>query len=332
MKKYNLLFLAFLFTIFTVNGQLLSTKRVKKSAENKTQQRVDKKVDEGIDKGLDGVEDFLFGKKKKKTKEEIEEIEVEVISDFNDSTYQAAYGDNNSASDGSNDQEPDMSKLFGGGGTVEVAESFEFNSSIDIVVTTTDKKGNVNKMYMAMLFPDNQEYFGMEMKGGDDPNQEMPPMKMIYDFKNQQMITMMINGAQKIGMVISLDEELLEKWAESDDNDIEEMPEWKKTGKTKEILGYECEQYVFSNEDGNGEAWVADEDDLNIGYAMNAMASVQQKNDKGNNEYPDGAILEMTFNGDDGETMTWKSIDIVTDTNISLKTEGYQFMAIGGGK
>jgi CRISPR/Cas system CSM-associated protein Csm5 (group 7 of RAMP superfamily) len=328
MKKYNLLFLAFLFTIFTVNGQLLSTKRVKKSAENKTQQRIDNKADEGIDKGLDEVEDFLFGKKKKKEKEEIEEIYPETAQEFNDSLYQDAYNN----SDEKTDQEPDMSMLFGGGGTVTVAESFEFNSSIDIVVTTTDKKGNVNKMFMAMLFPDNQEYFGMEMKGGDDPNQEIPPMKMIYDFKNQQMITMMINGAQKIGMVISLDEELLEKWAESDDNDIEEMPEWKKTGKTKEILGYECEQYVFSNEDGNGEAWVADEDDLNIGYAMNAMANTQKKNDKVDNEYPDGAILEMTFNGDDGEIMTWKSIDIVTDTNISLKTEGYQFMAIGGGK
>ena len=52
MKKYNLLLFALLLTFFTVNGQILSTKRVKKSAENKTQQRVDNKVDQGIDKGV----------------------------------------------------------------------------------------------------------------------------------------------------------------------------------------------------------------------------------------------------------------------------------------
>jgi len=329
MKNSSVLFFAFLFTIFTVNGQLLSTKRAKKSADAKAQQRVDNKVDEGIDKGLDGVENFLFGKKKKKKKEEIAEDPDKAVEEIENSMDASEYDEAFNNSDEKNDQEPDLMQMFGGG-TVEVAESFEFNSSIDIVVTTTDNKGKATVMNMTMLFPEDNEYFGMEIKGNDNPKEEIPPMKMIYDFENEQMITMMINGQQKIGMVISIDEEQLSKWADDDDNDIDEMPEWTKTGKTKKILSYTCDQYVFSNEDGKGEAWVTEDDDLNIGYAMNAMANAQKQNNK--NEYPDGAILEMTFNGEDGEKMTWVSTDIKTDTNISLKTEGYQFMAIGGGQ
>ena len=329
MKNSSVLFFAFIFTIFTVNGQLLSSKRVKKSADAKAQQRVDNKVDEGIDKGLDKMEDFLFGKKKKKKKEEIDENPDEAVKEMENSLDASEYNEAYNSSD--TDQEPDMSKLFGSmGGSVEVAESFEFNSSIDIVVTTTDNKGKATIMNMTMLFPEDNEYFGMETKGSDNPKEEIPPMKMIYDFENEQMITMMINGQQKIGMVISIDKEQLSKWADDDDNDIDELPEWTKTGKTKKILGYTCDQYIFSNEDGKGEAWVTEDDDLNIGYAMNAMTNAQKQDNK--NEYPDGAILEMTFNGDDGEKMTWVSTDIKTDTNISLKTEGYQFMAIGGGQ
>ena len=83
-----------------------------------------------------------------------------------------------------NGQEPDMSMMFGGGGTVEVADFFEFNSSIDILMTTFDKKGKTNAINMTMLFPeDEKDYFGMEMKASDNSSQEMPPMKMVYDFK-----------------------------------------------------------------------------------------------------------------------------------------------------
>ena len=332
MKKYNLLILALFFTFFTVNGQLLSTKRIKKSAENKTQQRVDNKVDQGIDKGLDKAEDFLFGKKKKKKKEEIKEDDTEAVKEIEGSLDASEYNEAFNNSDKETDQEPDMSMLFGGGGKVDVAESFEFNSSIDIVVTTTDKKGKASTMNMTMLFPDNEDYFGMEVGSQDSKDEQIPPMKMIYDFKNKQMITMMNNGGQKMGMVMSIDEEQLAKWADDEDGDIDEIPEWKKTGKTKTILGYDCEQYVFTSNDGGGEAWVADDDDLHIGYAMNAMANAQKKDKNSDNEYPDGAILEMNFNGNDGEKMTWISTDIKTDTEISLKTEGYQFMSLGGGK
>ena len=232
-----------------------------------------------------------------------------------------------------NGQDPDMSMFFGSGGSVEVADFFEFNSSIDILMTTYDKKGKTNSINMTMLFPEDEEdYFGMEMKGSDNPKQEMPPMKMIYDFKNQQIITMMDNGGQKIGMVMGIEEDQIAKWAESEDYEIDEMPEWSKTGKTKDIMGYNCEQYIFSSEDGKGEAWVTDDDDLKIGYAMNAMAQAQKQKNKNNNEYPDGAILEMTYNGTDGEKMTWITTNIETDTNLKLMTTGYQFMSMGGGK
>jgi len=231
-----------------------------------------------------------------------------------------------------NSQDPDMSMFFGGGGTVEVADFFEFNSSIDILMTTSDKKGKTSAINMTMLFPEDEEYFGMEMKGGDDPKQEMPPMKMIYDFKNQQVISMIDNEGQKIGMVMGIDEDQLSKWAESEDYEIDEIPEWSKTGKTKDIMGYNCEQYLFSSEDGEGEAWVTEDDDLKIGYAMNAMAHAQKQKNKNNNEYPDGAILEMTYNGTDGEKMTWITTNIETDTNLKLMTTGYQFMSMGGKK
>jgi len=40
----------------------------------------------------------------------------------------------------------------------------------------------------------------------------------------------------------------------------------------------------------------------------------------------------MTYNGNDGEKMTWVTTSIETDTNLKLMTTGYQFMSLGGGK
>lgn len=324
MKNYVLLIIALFFSFSTLDAQLLSTKRVKKSAETKSKQRVDKKVDQGIDKSLDSVEDFLFGSKKKKQKTN-DSSTVEYETEMTAEEYNEAYSETNVG------QEPDYSSMFGG--TVEVADFFEFNSSIDMLMTTYDKKGKTNVINMTMLFPEDEEdYFGMEIKESENAKQEMPQMKMIYDFKNQQMITMLDNEGQKMGMVMSIDEDQLSKWAESEDYDIDEVPEWSKTGKKKDILGYNCEQYIFSSEDGDGDAWVTDDDDLKIGYAMNAMAQAQKKKNKSNNEYPDGAILEMNYNGKDGEKMNWITTNIETDTYIKLMTAGYQFMSMGGGK
>ena len=82
------------------------------------------------------------------------------------------------------------------------------------------------------------------------------------------MITMMDNSGQKIGMVMSIEEDQLSKWAESEDYKIDEMPEWSKTGKTKDILGYNCEQYIFSKEwfdENEVEEWW-EGDDLQLSF------------------------------------------------------------------
>jgi len=320
MKKLFLLIFSLFFIFFSLNAQILSLKRAKKSANAKTQQRVDNKVDEGIDKGLDSAEDFLFGKKKKKNTK-ADTTETSEGSEMDNAEQ------NQNQSEVQAEDMPDMSGFFGNN-TVEVPEEFVFINSILFLMTTTDKKGENTKMKMKMHFPDEDDYFGMEITEMSNAGQGMPTNSIIiFDNRNQQMITMVDNQGQKMGIAMKMDEETMNKYSDKNDGEENENVNWEKTGKTKDILGYTCEQYIVNSEEGNGEFWMSDQDDLDIGNALNRMANSQPDND--NVDYPEGAMLEMNYKMKDGSTMIWEAIEIEIGKTHSIKTTGYQFMSLG---
>ncbi len=217
------------------------------------------------------------------------------------------------------------------GSKVEVADQYSFQTSVDITLTTFNSKKNTNEMNMRMLFPSEGSYYGIELLEVKDSKGEMPETFMVFDYASLKMVSLMNMSGQKMGFAMALKEDQIEEWMKSENEDEADKSEFTKTGKTKEILGYTCDQYTVSSEDGNGEFWITNDADLQIGLALNAM-SQNSKGKKGYDmpeDYPEGAILEMTYADNKGEGMKWLATSIDKNSNRTIQTSDYSFMSFG---
>jgi hypothetical protein len=86
--------------------------------------------------------------------------------------------------------------------------------------------------------------FRMEMPGGEGA--------MVYDVQAGKMLVLMSEQKMYMEMPVDLPKETL--------NEIEEAEgSFKRTGETKEILGYTCEKFLFDSGENRGEAWMTKE-------------------------------------------------------------------------
>lgn len=221
-----------------------------------------------------------------------------------------------------------QNSMMGTTSDVEVADVYEFTTSVDILITNTDSRGQQTDMKMRMLFPQEESYYAMELLEVGGNSGETPETVIIFDYLNLKMISLINTSGNKMGIAMDLSNEQIADWTEEDGED--DLPSFTKTGKTKEILGYSCEQYLVSNNTGKGEFWVTDDEDLKIGLALNAMS--QSSNGSGYDmpkEFPDGSVLEMNYSNSDGGEMKWLATEIHKKINKKIYTEGYTFISMG---
>jgi hypothetical protein len=110
-------------------------------------------------------------------------------------------------------------------------------------------------------------------------------MAMIFDVQKGEMMTLM--PEQKMYMVISL-KGAMEKAAKNAAND--KMPELVKTGRTDKILGYNVEEYTFTDRGNTTEMWVTDQ----LGTYMGASSG--------------GGGGGMMGRGKGGAAQTWENL------------------------
>ncbi|MCH2197216.1 MAG: DUF4412 domain-containing protein [Flavobacteriales bacterium] len=281
--------------LLSLNAESQVVDRSKESAKNKTNNRIDQKVDQGIDKSLDAIEG-LFKKKDKSNKKNDD-------SDSSDSN-EKAYSDE--TSDG-----------FGGFfSKVDMEESYSFDHMVKMDMTITDKK-ETQTVRSTMFVNDENGEFAMKTKM-EDVNSTM-----IFDVARNQMIILTDMEGQKLAMSMDYDPAAYAT-AEEDDESYD-MGEFKKTGRTKTILGYTCHEYVFESEESSGNCWVNEEDDLQIYKGLMAMSSQDKKKQENAlpEGYPQGMIMEMDVVDEDGNETHMEVVEIKRDMNHTISTEGY---------
>lgn len=150
------------------------------------------------------------------------------------------------------------------------------------------------------------------------------PMLMIYDHKNNTMI--MLNEGDRTGVAMNLNAfvsgEAIRKRDEGKAS--QKKSDCKKTGKTKVIQGYTCEEYVCVNEDDNtrSEIWISNK--LPFDLAKTAGQSVFSgylKAGKGLG----GMIMEGHFYKKDQLEMKLEVTKINPNENFVVKTSDYHF-------
>ena len=153
--------------------------------------------------------------------------------------------------------------------------------------------------------------------------------KMLLNSKDQSTIILMENGDRKMGIKMyakSLKQDSLMKAMPA------QKPKITRTGKTKTIEGYTCEQVLMEDDDSNVEVWMTDQLGFNPMDFMGAVKGSQKdyainKIDKG--WMQKGVSLETTITKKDKSsvvTMLMKDIKKQPEPASLFSTEGYQIM------
>lgn len=153
--------------------------------------------------------------------------------------------------------------------------------------------------------------------------------KMLLNSSDQSTTMLMENGDKKMGLKMyarSLTQDSLVKLAQA------KNPKITRTGKTKMIEGYKCEQVLMEDDDSNVDAWITDALGFNPIDFMGAVKGSDkdysvEKLYKG--WMKNGVSMETTIAKKDKSsviTMQLKNIKKETVSASLFSTDGYQIM------
>ena len=236
VKNLSLFLIFVLFIIQPAHGQKL-LKQIQERAKNKVEQQIEKKAEEQAEKELD-----------------------KAMQSTNDSLSKAKEG---------MEVQNIMKGLGLSGEPVPVADEYHFNHMIQMHFESFDKNGSKKDEgeFITHFSPDSKSmaYEGMS-------NESDEKGLFIIDSENGAIIILNDDGNQKNGIVYgmsgyfasmgeSFDEEELDL-SETPDTYLAN-PNVRKTGRTKNIAGYTCEEYVYKDEYTESNIWITKDLKLN---------------------------------------------------------------------
>ena len=196
---------------------------------------------------------------------------------------------------------------------------------------TASDKNESSVVNYEMWFSDNEGY--MATKVDSDKNtdsRDMPSSVLsILDDKNQAMIIIM--EEQKMAQLLSMskikDIAVEENDIDDEDTDFKVI---RKTGNTKKILGYNCEEFMSENETSKFSFWVTKELDL---FQKNMFFNLSKS--LGGNTFDDipkeaqGFMMEMSYeNLSNNEKGNMVVIDI-QNKDKTIRMDDYQLLSLG---
>ena len=220
------------------------SKKVQDKIEKKVEDKVDDKVDEEVDKSLDKV--------------------------FEDDQTEA------DATDDQNQGErlQKMMKGFGmSGEPVAIEDDYSFDFKLHMHIESYKKNGKKDSDGEFITYLDSDgKSFAYEFVDGDMKQTDKDGL-FIMDLENKAMIILSEENGEKNGLVYGFDMQGLadndfnDSYAEMEDGELPDIamnPNVEKTGRTKSIEGYKCEEYHYSDPEDETEAnfWISTDVDI----------------------------------------------------------------------
>ncbi|MBA4321718.1 MAG: hypothetical protein C0408_02760 [Odoribacter sp.] len=217
-----------------------------------------------------------------------------------------------------------MGKLFGNKVDLKYNEEYSFTSRLYMQTETYDKK-EVLKMDMFIYFSSANPSVGMETKSFTDAegNTAQLAASMVMDGENKCFIVLTDVNGMKMGIISGVPDENTVQ-PQTDSKAAKSTPaNFKKTGGTRVIAGYKCDEYSYTAEDKtSGKVWFTKEANLLIdkrGWQKTGMAAYY-----GNPAFNDGLILANEAYDDKGKlTMKSETKEINQKFNHSISVKGY---------
>jgi len=286
-----LLLLIFFFNAEASQAQLLN--RIKNTAQNAASRAVERKVERAVEKAVE---------------RQIERSWTKMFGEQTDAEgYPIAF-----------------SKIMEGWDMdVHVEDYYKFQRRAVIEISGTDHKGKaVEPMLFYSYLSKSEPYTAMRID-----NDQAEQMTMIFDAKNNATVILMDNKGEKSSIAYSVDWEAIEIPEENITSD--ESPssaDFKKTGKTKSILGHLCEEYETEDEEGIGHIWITKEEVEGItNFWGNNSPLFKQKMKTQSPKMvglPQGSMLEMHYASKKDKTVSlfvMKELDNESINNFDMK-------------
>ncbi|MCF8378836.1 MAG: DUF4412 domain-containing protein [Bacteroidales bacterium] len=325
-----------LFQIQAQAGNYLmnKAKQASQRAGQKSDEKVTKEMNKEVDKGVEKVFNNLFGDEKKEANPGTENSDSNADS-VNSTNNQSSTPPKGSGSSSDDARANAMLKAMGiNMAPVNVNETYDYSGNILMNVQSWDDKGKTEGIveYKSFITKDNSG-FAMEFK---EENKEKAVM--IFDYKNEKMIILSDDGETKSGMVTEyagMAEKMTEAVENADENsETDEVTDYseyregmKKTGKSKTIAGYKCDEYIYEDEETNVQMWMTDQLPADL-WANMFSANVMSGNAMG---FYGGFVMEMDQQDKNSQDRVYMLVKEVNENqSATLSTKGYQLISIGG--
>lgn len=222
--------------------------RAAQKAKNKIEERASKKVEEKVDEKID---------------QKIDETLDEIDKSENKSSSQESRDEKNTQR---------MQKIMKGigvsGEPVPVESNYAFSTMIRMHLQTIDGNGKTTSEGDFVTYVDpGATNFAYEVLSEDIGNKGTGIF--IFDMKNKASIILNEEDGKKTGLVYGLgamvgDETTLQELTKEEEEAVENValnPYFKKTGRTKNIEGYSCDEYEYDNpeEQTKGSYWITND-------------------------------------------------------------------------
>jgi hypothetical protein len=222
-----------------------------------------------------------------------------------------------------------MMDALGLTGNVDYESDYSFDAYIQMEISNYKKNGNLDDqvLYDNYLNKTKADY---AMVFADDRDQST----IIFDTKNSAMLILSDSDGEKTGFATTIDPQAMADWAEEyaedEDQEASDLTPYnmKKTGKSKDILGYHCEEYLVEDEETEVRMWVSEK----LGKDMRKEWMRNQQTFGAMFMYAyalNGMVLEYNvLDKDDGEKTTMLVTKIDLNHNHSVSTGGYTVMSM----
>ncbi len=148
----------------------------------------------------------------------------------------------------------DIAKAMSGGKKIKPKPEYNFAGSLKFQFTATND-GKLSKGEQMWYFPAGSEnIFGISMNMGQGT-----VMRGVIDYAEKSMIMFMDDQKMVMGIPFDLDKTM--KDVQNDPKTKVSTP--KKTGRTKTILGYKCDEWITENAEYNTAVWMTDKLPIN---------------------------------------------------------------------
>lgn len=212
-------------------------------------------------------------------------------------------------------------------GNVEHEDVYHFDAYIQMELTTYKKNGNLDDQVLYDNYV-HKEAADYAMVFNDKDAQSI----IVFDTKNSAMLILTNSDGEKTGFATSIDPEALAEAAQDyvDEEEEADLDSYRpyKTGKTKTILGYKCDEYLVKDDEGTEvHMWVSKE--LGKEVRKEWMGNQQTFGTMFVHAHAmNGMVLEYDVVDEDGRKTVMQVTKIDLNHSHKVSTQGYTIMSM----